>query len=102
MALKQAVGVERNDPLLLKSVSLPPAATPKELLSAYASIVKGFVGRPEMHEVNLFAKLREVGDGRLRVHGVADPHPVPPVDAVEPDAGCKCRKRASAATAPPS
>lgn len=57
-ALKQTVGVGRDEPLLLKSVELPPAVTKQELVSAYASMVKGFLGRPETHEVDLFAKLR--------------------------------------------
>jgi outer membrane protein TolC len=57
-ALKQTVGVGRDEQMLLKSVELPPAVTMPELVSAYASIVKGLLGRPETHEVDLFARLR--------------------------------------------
>ena len=57
-ALRQAVGIQRNEPLPLKSLSLPPPVSAEELFSAYAKIVEGFMGRPELKQVDLFAKLR--------------------------------------------
>ncbi len=57
-AMKQSVGLDRDEPLVLRTASLAPAVTTGELLSAYASIVKGFLDRPENKEVDLFAKIR--------------------------------------------
>ncbi len=56
-ALKQAVGLNPNEPLLLRSVSLAPAVTPEELISVAAKVAQGFVCRPETREVDLFAKI---------------------------------------------
>lgn len=57
-ALRQAVGIPRDAPLRLRSVTLPPPVRTRELLSAYARIVQGFFARPEIRMVDLFAKLR--------------------------------------------
>jgi outer membrane protein TolC len=56
-ALKQVVGLDTNEPMLLASASLPPAITPEELVSAAKSVAAGFVQRPETREVDLFAKI---------------------------------------------
>lgn len=58
-ALKHFVGVGRDEPLMLHSVRLPPPLTFSDVKSVYASIVKGFSGRPELRQVNLFARIRE-------------------------------------------
>jgi len=57
-ALKQAVGLTRNEPLVLKQISLPPPVTYQEAVSVSAAIVKGFLHRPENQQVDLFAHLR--------------------------------------------
>lgn len=57
-ALRQAVGVARNEPLRLARTSLPPAMTPQEALSVSQTIAAGFVRRPEVQMVDLFARLR--------------------------------------------
>ncbi len=58
MALRQAVGVDFSEPLLLKSTALPPAVTLNDLAGIYTTMATGFVQRPENQQVNLFAKLR--------------------------------------------
>lgn len=57
-ALRQSVGVDRDEPLELADVRLPPALTPAEKQSVYETIVAGFPRRPEIQMVDLFAKLR--------------------------------------------
>jgi outer membrane protein TolC len=57
-AMKQAVGLQPDEPLLLRSVSLPPLVTPLERQSVIAAIAQGFLRRPETKEVNLFARIR--------------------------------------------
>lgn len=57
-ALRQAVGVGRDEPLELASTGLPPAVTQAQAQRAYEAIVLGFGQRPELHQVDLFAKLR--------------------------------------------
>jgi outer membrane protein TolC len=57
-ALKQSVGLTRNEPLVLKQASLPPPITLQEVVSVSAEIVKGFLHRPENRQVDLFAHLR--------------------------------------------
>ncbi|HUN82097.1 MAG TPA: TolC family protein [Phycisphaerae bacterium] len=57
-ALKQSVGLDPGEPMLLRQTSLPPAATPAELVRASLEIAKGFMARPENKEVNLFTKIR--------------------------------------------
>lgn len=56
-ALKQVVGLDPNEPMLLRSASLPPAITPEDFISAAQSVATGFVQRPETREVDLFAKI---------------------------------------------
>jgi outer membrane protein TolC len=56
-ALKQAVGLDPAEPLLLRRASLPPLVTPLERLSVIAAIVQGFLHRPENREVDLFARI---------------------------------------------
>lgn len=58
-ALRQAAGIARDEPLRLKRASLPPALTPAESLSVYASIARAFLVRPETQQVNLFTKIRQ-------------------------------------------
>lgn len=57
-ALKQAVGLQPDEPLLLRSASLPPLVTPLERQSVIAAIADGFLRRPGAKEVNLFARIR--------------------------------------------
>lgn len=57
-ALRQAVGVGRDEPLELADVQLPPALSPGQIQSVYETIVTGFGRRPELQMVDLFAKLR--------------------------------------------
>jgi hypothetical protein len=57
-ALKQAVGLARNEPLVLKQTSLPPPITYQQAISVSAAIVKGFLHRPENQQVDLFAHIR--------------------------------------------
>jgi outer membrane protein TolC len=56
-ALKQVVGLDPSEPMLLRSASLPPAVTPEEFVSAAKSVALGFMRRPENREVDLFAKI---------------------------------------------
>jgi len=56
-ALKQLVGLDPSEPMLLASASLPPAVTPSDLLSAAEAVATGFLRRPETREVDLFAKI---------------------------------------------
>ncbi len=58
-ALRQAVGFEHDQPLLLASTSLPAAVDPNMIASVYQTIIMGFANRPELKMVDLFAKLRE-------------------------------------------
>lgn len=58
-ALKQSVGLNRNEPLVLQRASLPPPVTLKEAIGVSATIVKGFLNRPENQQVSLFAHIRE-------------------------------------------
>lgn len=58
-ALKQSIGLNRNEPLILKEASLPPAITLKEAISVSAAIVKGFLHRPENQQVDLFTHIRQ-------------------------------------------
>lgn len=57
-ALRQAVGVDHDEPLMLASTSLPPALTPEQIKGVYQTIVLGFARRPELRMVDLFARLR--------------------------------------------
>jgi outer membrane protein TolC len=57
-AMKQAVGLEPAEPLVIRQASLPPLVTPQERQSVLAAITQGFLGRPENKEVNLFARIR--------------------------------------------
>jgi outer membrane protein TolC len=58
-ALKQFVGFDRDEPLILRSASLPPPVTLREALSVSAAIAKGFLGRPENQQVDLFTHIRQ-------------------------------------------
>lgn len=58
LALRQAVGVEFGEPLLLRSTTLPPAVSLNDLAGIYATLATGFAQRPENQQVDLFAKLR--------------------------------------------
>lgn len=57
-ALKQAVGLNPADPLLLASASLPELVTPAERWSVMQAVAAGFLARPETREVDLFARIR--------------------------------------------
>jgi len=57
-ALRHFVGVSRDELLELKSASLPEAPTPLESFSAYGTVMAGFIGRPEAHQLELFAAIR--------------------------------------------
>jgi outer membrane protein TolC len=57
-AMKQAVGLNPGEPLLLKQPSLVPAVTPTELARAWVAVAKGFAERPENQQVSLFTKIR--------------------------------------------
>ena len=56
-ALKHAVGVEPDEPLLLRQASLPPPVTPLERISVIAAAVQGFLNRPENRSLDLFAQI---------------------------------------------
>jgi outer membrane protein TolC len=58
-ALKQSVGLNPDEPLLLTGTSLPPALTGQDVLRVSSSIVKGFLQRPENAQVDLFTRIRE-------------------------------------------
>jgi len=58
-ALKHFVGVARNEPLVLKEAGLVPALTAPELLSAYVTVTRGFLERPEAKQLDLFAEIRK-------------------------------------------
>jgi outer membrane protein TolC len=56
--MRQAVGIPREAPLLLRLAELPPALTPGEIGNAYLKIAQGFIRRPEAQQVDLFTKIR--------------------------------------------
>jgi outer membrane protein TolC len=56
-ALKKAVGLQPDEPLLLRQASLPPPVTPLERLSVLAAVIKGFLNRPENREADLLARI---------------------------------------------
>jgi outer membrane protein, heavy metal efflux system len=58
-ALKQFVGIPREEPLILRRASLPPALTMKDAISVSAAVVKGFLGRSENQQVDLFTHIRQ-------------------------------------------
>lgn len=58
-ALRQSVGLSREEPMPLAASNMPPPIDPSEWLSAYGQIVKGFFQRPELRMVDYFAKIRE-------------------------------------------
>lgn len=58
LALRQAVGVDFGEPLLLKSTTLPPAVGLNDLAAVYTTMSAGLMQRPENRQVDLFAKLR--------------------------------------------
>lgn len=57
-ALKQSVGLDPVESMLLKDPSLPPWVTPEELVRVSREIAEGFVRRPETQQVSLFTKIR--------------------------------------------
>ncbi len=57
VALRQAVGVDPDEPLLLRAVELPPVVTPQERVSVIAAVIDGFLHRPENREADLFARI---------------------------------------------
>lgn len=57
-ALRQAVGVDHDEPLLLATTSLPRAVLPDQIIGVYETIATGFAHRPELRMVDLFAHLR--------------------------------------------
>ena len=57
-AMKQTVGLNPDEPLVIRSASLPPLVTPQERQSVIAAVVQGFLARPENKEVNLFTRIR--------------------------------------------
>jgi outer membrane protein TolC len=58
-ALKHFVGIGRDEPLALKDVSLAPALTAPEMISAYEAVVEGFLARPEARQLDLFTEIRK-------------------------------------------
>lgn len=56
-ALKRAIGLNRDEPLILRDVTLPQPITYGEAVSVSAAIIKGFCGRPEPRQANLFAAI---------------------------------------------
>lgn len=56
-ALRQCAGVEHDEALQLRHANLPPAAHPLDAISVYASIVKGFCGRTETHQIDMLASI---------------------------------------------
>ncbi len=56
-ALKRAIGLDRDEPLVLRDVNLPPPLGYDEAVTVSAAILKGFLGRPELRQIDLFAKL---------------------------------------------
>lgn len=58
-AVRHFVGVPRDEPLLLKETTLPPALTAPELISAYETVMQGFAERPETKQLDLFAEIRK-------------------------------------------
>lgn len=57
-ALRQSVGFNRDEQMMLAAETLPPALTPEQIQGAYETIVMGFAKRPELQMVDLFARLR--------------------------------------------
>jgi outer membrane protein TolC len=58
-ALKKFVGFDRDDNMLLREATLPPALNASKAVSVTANIVSGFLCRPETRELELFRKIRE-------------------------------------------
>jgi len=56
-ALKHSVGLSRDEPLILRDVTLPPPITLREAISVSATIVRGFLRRPENRQADLLAHL---------------------------------------------
>lgn len=57
-AMRQSVGVGRDEPLKLASTQLPPALEPGQKQAVYETIAAGFAARPELRMADLFAKIR--------------------------------------------
>ncbi len=58
-ALKHFVGLGREESMPLRQVSLPPAMTASEMISAYENVVEGFSKRPEARQLDLFTEIRK-------------------------------------------
>jgi outer membrane protein TolC len=56
-ALKQAVGLDPAEPMVLKQTELPPIVSNEDRLRVAAAIEQGFWDRPEIKEINLFARI---------------------------------------------
>jgi outer membrane protein, heavy metal efflux system len=58
-ALKQFVGIARDESLVLRNPSLPPPITLQEAVSVSTAVAKGFLHRPENQQVDLFTHIRQ-------------------------------------------
>jgi outer membrane protein, heavy metal efflux system len=58
-ALKQFVGIAGNEPLVLRSASLPPAVTMRDAIRVSAAVARGFLHRSENQQVDLFTHIRQ-------------------------------------------
>lgn len=58
LALRQAVGISRDEPLELASLAFPPNVSEQQALGAYAAVTAAFANRPELRQVDLFAEIR--------------------------------------------
>lgn len=56
-ALRVAIGVPHDRPLVLRSASLPPAISTMEILDGTATLARGFWQRPELRQFDLLADL---------------------------------------------
>lgn len=57
-ALKHYVGVARHEPMILRDATLRPVVSFEGILSRSAELVRGFLARPELKQVDLFTKIR--------------------------------------------
>jgi outer membrane protein TolC len=57
-ALKHYAGIARDESLMLREASLPPALQGSELIDAYEQVVQGFESRPETRQLDLFTEIR--------------------------------------------
>ena len=56
-ALKRTIGLDRDEPLALNNISLPPPMTYGEAVGVSATIAKGFLARPETRQMDLVTEI---------------------------------------------